>query len=175
LIVRLDDYRLFAAGADPRQNSGRQTMGKLLILLAVSTVLAYFSQQNTVLCYHTGTPYRPSRDWAYVALVTLLVFFAGLRYEWNDTGNYIGIFRNAPFLMEYLQGETIRDVFANPLFYLLISGFKSFFNNEYAFLFVTSCFTQCCFLWFIKRYSANFIFSVFCTSRWAPSALPWPL
>jgi len=136
-------------------------MGKLLILLAVSTVLAYFSQQNTVLCYHTGTPYRPSRDWAYVALVTLLVFFAGLRYEWNDTGNYIGIFRNAPFLMEYLQGETIRDVFANPLFYLLISGFKSFFNNEYAFLFVTSCFTQCCFLWFIKRYSANFIFSVF--------------
>lgn len=136
-------------------------MGKLVTLLAVSTVLAYFSQQNTVLCYQTGTRYRLSRDWAYVALVTILTFFSGMRNNYNDTWNYINLFRNAPFLMEYLQSETIRDVFAYPLFYLLVSGFKSFFNNEYAFLFVTSCFTQCCFLWFIKRYSTNFTFSIF--------------
>ena len=136
-------------------------MGKLVVLLAVSTVLAYFSQQNTVLCYRTGTRYRPSRDWAYVLLVTILVFFSGLRYDYNDTWNYISQFRNAPFLMEYLQSETVRDVFSYPLFHLLISGFKSFYNNENAFLFVTSCFTQCCFIWFIKRYSTNFTFSIF--------------
>jgi len=136
-------------------------MGKLVVLLAVSTVLAYFSQQNTVLCYQTGTRYRPSRDWAYLLLVTILVFFSGMRYDYNDTWNYISQFRNAPFLMEYLRSETIRDIFSYPLFHLLISGFKSLYNNEYAFLFVTSCFTQCCFIWFIKRYSTNFTFSIF--------------
>ena len=136
-------------------------MLKLLTLLAVSTVLAYYSQQNTVLCYQTGTRYRPRQDWAYMALVILLSCFSGMRRDWNDTWNYISIFRNAPFLMEYLQSESIRDVFSNPLFYLFVSGFKSFFNNENAFLFVTACFTQACFLWFFKRYSTNFTFSVF--------------
>lgn len=136
-------------------------MGKLVVLLAVSTVLAYFSQQNTVLCYQTGTRYRPSRDWAYVLLVTILVFFSGMRYDYNDTWNYISQFRSAPSLLECLRSETVRNVFSYPLFHLLISGFKSLYNNEYAFLFVTSCFTQCCFIWFIKRYSTNFVFSIF--------------
>lgn len=136
-------------------------MAKLLILLAVSTALAYISQQNTILCRQTGTPYRLRQDWAYVALVTILVFFAGMRYDWNDTWNYIRDFREAPYLLEFLRGEKIRDLFGNPLFYLLQSGFKSFFDNEYAFLFVTSCFTQVCFLRFLKRYSANFTFSIF--------------
>ena len=136
-------------------------MVKLLTLLAVSTVLAYFSQQNTVLCHQTGTPYRLRQDWSYVALVTILVFFSGMRYDYNDTWNYINDFRNAPFLLEFLRGDKIKDLFGNPLFYLLQSGFKSFFNNEYAFLFVTSCFTQVCFLRFIKRYSTNFTFSIF--------------
>lgn len=136
-------------------------MLKLLLLLAASTVLAYISQQNTVLCYQTGASYRPSKDWAYVTLVVILVFFAGMRYDYNDTGNYITLFRQAPFLLEYLQSETAWDIFANPLFYLLQSGFKSVFNNEYAFLFLSSLFTQVSFLLFIKRYSTNFTFSIF--------------
>ena len=136
-------------------------MLKLLLLLAASLVLAYISQQNTVLCYQTGAPYRPTRDWAFVALAVMLTFFAGMRYDWNDTWNYISIFRNAPYLWEYLQSETLRDVFANPLYYLVQSGFKSFFDNEYAFLFVTAAFTQWCFLLFFKRYSTNFTFSIF--------------
>lgn len=136
-------------------------MLKLLILLAVSTVLAYISQQNTVMCYQSGTRYRCSRDWAYVLLVTVLVFFAGMRYDYNDTWNYISGFRSAPYLGEFLAGDTVRDLFSNPLFYLFQSTFKSVYDNAHAFIFVTSLFTQVCFLWFIKRYSANFTFSIF--------------
>ena len=91
-------------------------MAKLLTLLAVSTVLAYFSQQNTVLCHQTGTPYRLRQDWSYVVLVTILVFFSGMRYEWNDTWNYINDFRNAPFLLEFLRGEKIKDLLATHCF-----------------------------------------------------------
>lgn len=134
-------------------------MLKLLILLAVSVMLAYVSQQNTVLCYQTGAPYRTSRDWGYMALLILLTCFSGMRYDYNDTGNYISIFRNAPFFLERIRGEF--DIFTNPLFYLFLSAFKSFFNNEYAFLFVTAAFTQFSFLLFIKRYSVNFTFSIF--------------
>lgn len=136
-------------------------MLKLLLLLIVSTVLAYISQQNTIMCYQSGVRYRCSRDWAYVLLVTILVFFAGMRYDYNDTWNYVSGFRSAPFLGDFLKSETIRDVFAYPLFHLFQSGFKSAYNNAYAFIFVTSLFTQVCFLWFIKRYSTNFTFSIF--------------
>lgn len=136
-------------------------MLKLLILLAVSIVLAYISQQNTVMCYQSGARYRCSQDWAYVLLVTILVFFAGMRYEYNDTWNYISGFRSAPYLRDFLAGDIIRNVFSNPLFYLFQSGFKSLYDNAHAFIFVTSLFTQVCFLWFIKRYSTNFTFSIF--------------
>ena len=136
-------------------------MGKLVVLLAVSTVLAYYSQQNTVLCYQTGTRYRPSRDWAYVALVTILVFFSGLRTGYNDTWNYINSFRNAPFLGEYLQGEDIWDPFSYPAFYFFRSFFKSVVNRENLFIFVTSVFVQVSFLSFLKRYASNFTFSIF--------------
>lgn len=136
-------------------------MGKLVVLLAVSTVLAYFSQQNTVLCYQTGTRYRPSRDWAYVLLVTILVLFSGLRTGYNDTWNYVNGFRNAPFIREYLQGEDIWDPFSYPAFYFLRSFFKSVADKPNLFLFVTSLFVQVCMLRFLKRYATNFTFSIF--------------
>ncbi len=136
-------------------------MTKLLILLAVSTALAYFSQQNTVMCYQSGIRYRCSRDWAYVLLVTILVFFSGLRVAYNDTENYINMFRSAPFLLEYLQEENSRTLFHNPTFYLFVSFFKSIANQENLFLFVIALFNQLCFIWFIKRYASNFTFSIF--------------
>lgn len=152
-------------GCSPRAEFQKEQqgsiMGKLVVLLAVSTVLAYYSQQNTVLCYQTGTRYRISQDWAYIALVTVLVFFSGLRTGYNDTWNYINGFRNAPFLGEYLQGEDIWDPFSYPAFYFLRSFFKSVADKPNLFIFITSAFVQICFLRFLKRYATNFTFSVF--------------
>lgn len=58
-------------------------MIKLLVLLAISLVLAYISQQHTV-AITAGHRYSVRNDWAYILLVVILTFFAGLRTSYND-------------------------------------------------------------------------------------------
>ena len=69
-------------------------MTKLLLLLAVSLVLAYISEQNTKAITASGQRYSVWNDWAYILLVVVLTLFAGLRTSYNDTSNYIRIFNN---------------------------------------------------------------------------------
>lgn len=136
-------------------------MAKLMILLIVSVGLAWLSEQKTKEMERKGQPYRAWKDWAYVLLVTVLVLFAGLRTSYNDTGNYITGFRNAPGLGEFLAEPENWNPFKNPLFYAYQSFLKSFTSDPQVLIFTTSLFTQICFVRFIKRYSENFTFSIF--------------
>ena len=79
----------------------------------------------------SGHRYSVWQDPAYLALVTVLVLYAGLRKDYNDTVNYIRGFNQAPSLLEYLQSDEKRNVFQNPLFYLFQSALKVVTNNGY--------------------------------------------
>ena len=136
-------------------------MFKLLTVFAVALVLAYFSQKNTKAVTSSGYVYKAYKDWAYVLLVVVLVLFAGLRTSYNDTHNYVGIYNQLPGLGGFLSDADNLNPLSNPLFYLFLNILKLFTSNAQVFIFLTSLFTQICFVKFIKRYSQNFVFGIF--------------
>ena len=60
-------------------------MVKLLAVFAASLVLAYISEKNTKAILASGQRYTVWKDWAYIALVIVLILFAGLRTSYNDS------------------------------------------------------------------------------------------
>lgn len=136
-------------------------MTKLLVVFAASLVLAYLSEQNTKAIQASGHRYSVWNDWAYIALVVVLVLFAGLRVHYNDTQNYIRGFNNAPGLAAFFAEPDNLDLLGNPLFYIFENFLKDITNNAQVLIFTTSLFVQCCFVRFIKRYSSNFLFGIF--------------
>lgn len=136
-------------------------MIKLLVLFAASLVLAYISEQNTRAAHAADRYYSVWTDWAYVGLVVILTLFAGLRTSYNDTWNYIYGYGLAPTFSQWVVNLENMNPFKNPLFYCFQSLLKSVTNDPQWLIFLSSLITQCCFLRFFKRYSANFFYSIF--------------
>lgn len=136
-------------------------MTKLLVVFAVSMLLAYCSERHTEIVSADGGSYAARRDLAYVLLVVLLTLFAGLRTSYNDTLHYINGYKSAPMLSEFLATGDGLSIFKNPLFNLFQCSLKSLGCSAQTLLFVTSLLTQVGLLRFIKRYSQHFTFSVF--------------
>ena len=136
-------------------------MKTLLPLLAVSVLLAYFSQVNSGRCMAKNREYRAINDPAYVLLVVILILFSGLRTSYNDTFNYMNGYRKAPELAEFLSTLNFRMIFTNPLFNFYESTLKTLTDNPQWLIFTSSVFTQICFVRFIKRYSSDFTISIF--------------
>ncbi len=136
-------------------------MIKLLLVFAAALVLAYISEQNTKATIAAGQRYSVWRDWAYLLLVTVLMLFAGLRTEYNDTWNYINAFSKAPSLDEWISNPDNYNPFKNPLFYFFQSLLKALTNNPQWLIFISALITQICFVVFFKRYSTHFFFSIF--------------
>lgn len=136
-------------------------MLKLLAVFAASLILAYISEKNTATVTASGERYSVWNDWAYLALVVILFLFAGLRTSYNDTWNYISGFNNAPELSEWLLDPKSRNPFMNPLFTFYQSFLKTYTNNAQILIFTLAVFDQACLLYFFKRYSQHFTFSIF--------------
>ena len=136
-------------------------MTKLLTVFALSLVLAYISEQNTKAIQASGRRYSVRKDWAYLMLLAVLVLFAGLRTNYNDTWNYINGFHNAPGVLKWLAEPDNLNPFKNPLFYFSQSVLKSLTHNPQWMIFLSAAITQCCFVRFFKRYSEHFTFSIF--------------
>ena len=105
-------------------------MTRLLVLLAVSLVLAYISEQNTSAITAAGHRYTVWKDWAYILLVLVLTLFAGLKVSYNDTGNYIEAFYRAPGVTEWLSNPKNYNLFTNPPFYVYESAINILFRNN---------------------------------------------
>lgn len=136
-------------------------MTKLLALLAVSLVLAYISEQNTKAITAAGRRYSVWNDWAYILLVAVLTLFAGLRTSYNDTGNYITGYRNAPVFSDWIADSENLNPFKNPLFYCFQSLLKSITSDPQWLILISAVISQCCFIRFFKRFSQSFTFSIF--------------
>jgi hypothetical protein len=123
--------------------------------------LAYISEQNTKATIAAGRSYSVWHDWAYLLLVTILVLFSGLRTSYNDTHNYISIFNNLSGVASFLSDAENLHPLGNPLFYFCANLLKHMVDHAQVLIFTTSLFAQICFVRFIKRYSSNFVFSIF--------------
>jgi hypothetical protein len=136
-------------------------MIKISILLAICVTLAWLSEKKTDAIRSEGYRYSVWNDNAYLLLVVVLVLFSGLRTAYNDTWNYISGFRSAPSIADLMTSPDAFNIFKNPLYYFTQSLIKDLTNDSQVLIFVTSAFTQICFLRFFKRYSENFTLSVF--------------
>lgn len=136
-------------------------MKYLLPLMAVCLLLAALSQWHTAQYSVTGSRYQRFSDWAYFLLCVILVIFAGSRVRYNDTLNYMRAFAKAQPLSVFLADPKNFSLFSNPLFELYRSVLKTYTDNPRWLIFTTAAFTQICLLRFIKRYSQNFVFSMY--------------
>ena len=136
-------------------------MIKLLGVFAAALALAYLSEKKTREILAAGRRYSVWMDPAYILLVVLLSLFAGLRTSYNDTGQYIIAFYKAPGVLEWIVDPQNYNLFTNPLFYFYQSVIVSLFGNAQMMIFLSAVITQVCFLLFFKRYSKQFLFSIF--------------
>ena len=135
-------------------------LNSFLILIA-ATVFAYASQLQTERCAAHGKVYRAHEDPGYLALVIMFVLYAGFRTDYNDTMNYAGIFKDAPNIVTYFAEMEEFNILANPLYYIFQSIIKTFTDNWRWLILLSSVYVQLIFIRFIKRYSTNFVLSMF--------------
>lgn len=148
--------------------AGAETvMIKLSLMLAAVTVLAGLSRLYYARIY-VSDPCVPAqeqrRDFFYILILVILIAFAGLRTKYNDTEVYI---QNYEDLGDRDIGEYFSDpdswkpgknpgfVSFNIVLYRLTDG------NPHIFIFVWTAFTLTVFLGFIRRYSDDFVLSLF--------------
>lgn len=136
-------------------------MFKLLAVFAAAMVLAYISEINTRAIIASGRHYSAGNDWALVALIIILSLFAGLRTNYNDTANYIGSFRSASTLAAFVGKAENLNPLKNPLFLFYQSFLRTITDNPQIFVFSLALLDQILLIRFFKRYSDNFLFSIF--------------
>lgn len=134
-------------------------MSELLTITIVSIILAalshYFSEYDPIQCKYGR------RDWFFFGILTIaMIFFVGLRTQYNDTDNYeyiyngisadIGMFEN----LSWELGE-------NPLFHLTNRLMVKMGFSTQSYLLFYAAITVCANLWFLRKYSCNFPLSVF--------------
>ena len=129
--------------------------------MIVCVILAYYSEKYTNDVLSRGRYYSILNDTAFILLAIVLILFAGLRKEYNDTWSYINSFRNNPGLSAFWGKADNLNPLKNPLFTFYRSCLRDITSNAQIMIFIPSVFTQICFLLFFKRYSHSFTFSVF--------------
>lgn len=129
--------------------------------MIICVILAYYSEKYTDAVKQSGQTYSISNDIAFIMLAVILVLFAGLRKDYNDTWNYLDGFRQDQGLVLFLKNSKNLNIMANPLFNLFRSTLREFTDNAQLIIFIPSVFTQVFYLLFFKRYSSHFTFSIF--------------
>lgn len=123
--------------------------------------LAYLSERQTKAVLAEGKEYKVYKDPFFIALVVMLVLFTGLRTAYNDTYNYIRMFYDAPTVAEFISDPDNLNIFKNPLYYIFQDSIKELTGNAQHLIFISSLYTQICFLTFFKKYSKHFAQSIF--------------
>lgn len=127
----------------------------LMILLAVTVILAWGSQRKAGLFIYGNRSMPREGDLCLVLLVIFWSLFAGLRTDWNDTTAYIGMFNESVKIGEFISDSANFSPTQNPLFYLLMSLVRTFTDQSWVFLTLCSFFVNISFINFIKKFTPN--------------------
>ena len=91
-------------------------MFKLLAVFVTALILAYISEKNTEAITASGQRYTVWKDWAYIALVVILVLFSGLRTSYNDSLLSSKIQKNLSEKWHFFKNAAFFDFFEVPVF-----------------------------------------------------------
>lgn len=133
-------------------------MWKLIPIIVICLAIAFFSdrfsRKNERL---TGYIYKEKFIW--IIAVIAMVLFAGLRIQYNDTGTYLAMYEatNADFDFSDIEW-TFGGNFGFAIINILLKSL-GFTNNGY--LMVFAIVTYSIYVWFIHKYSTDFLMSIF--------------
>lgn len=126
-----------------------------LICLAVAFFSDRFSRKNERL---TGYIYKEKFIW--ILLIVVTAVFAGLRTRYNDTGTYLEMYEylvNSKFDFSDVEW-TFGGNFGFAIVNILLKSL-GFTNNGYLMVFAIA--TYSIYIWFIHKYSTDFLMSIF--------------
>ena len=134
-------------------------MWKLVPVIAICMVIAFFSDRfSTKKENLSGYAYKEKYLW--LLMTTAMAVFAGLRTQYNDTGTYLetyNLLTNSNFDFSSIEWKFGSNFGFNVITILLKS--LGFTDNGY--LMVFSVVTYFIYIWFIRKYSTDFLMSVF--------------
>ena len=134
-------------------------MNRLWILLAAALALAWYIQQRDEQFRLEG---KKNRDWVFTwVLIIVLIFFCGLRTWGNDTVTYIEIYEHLTPPLEELTEENLPSFSKGIGFAVLTSVLKSLGVSTQNYLMFYAGLTVIPYVWFVRKYSVNFVFGVF--------------
>lgn len=134
-------------------------MWKLVPVIAICMVIAFFSDRfSTKKENLSGYAYKEKYLW--LLMTTAMAVFAGLRTQYNDTGTYLetyNLLTNSNFDFSSIEWKFGSNFGFNVITILLKS--LGFTDNGYLMAF--SVVTYFIYIWFIRKYSTDFLMSVF--------------
>lgn len=134
-------------------------MWKLVPVIAICMVIAFFSDRfSTKKENLSGYAYKEKYLW--LLMTTAMAVFAGLRTQYNDTGTYLetyNLLTNSNFDFSSIEWKFGSNFGFNVITILLKS--LGFTDNGYLMAF--SVVTYFIYIWFIRKYSTDFLMSIF--------------
>lgn len=134
-------------------------MWKLVPVIAICMSIAFFSDRfSTKKENLSGYAYKEKYLW--LLMTTAMAVFAGLRTQYNDTGTYLetyNLLTNSNFDFSSIEWKFGSNFGFNVITILLKS--LGFTDNGYLMAF--SVVTYFIYIWFIRKYSTDFLMSVF--------------
>lgn len=134
-------------------------MTKLIPVFLICMTLAYFSDRISIYDYD-NLVYVRKEKYLYFIFVIIVIGFAGLRIRYNDTATYI-----ASYQALHVSGNILKDIDwmigSNPGFQLVNLAMKAIGLSSYSFIMFYSIVTEGLYIWFIRKYSNNFVLSIF--------------
>ena len=130
-------------------------MSKLLPITIISIVLAWISQHATM--GKRLPDGRQKKDVIlFIILTVCMVFFVGLRTKYNDTNAYLIAFYNTD------TSDSIHWIIGrNPGYQIVKKTCVELGFSAQSYLLLYAIFTISVYLWYVRKYSTNFGFSVF--------------
>lgn len=134
-------------------------MKTLLPILIASLFFAYLTEITTVGQYGKVRQQSSANKLFFFLLFITLAMPAGLRYSYNDTGNYIRGFQSGPLLPELLTSGELH-ILENPAFEVYRALVRTLTSNYHIFLLIPSFFIQYSYISFIRRYCSSFTMGI---------------
>ena len=131
-------------------------MIKLIVLSAVVMFLALFHEYFSKIDNSIGQ-YIYKEKFFFIIIAVIMIFFSGLRITYNDTATYILSYNALAASFENIDWK----LGSNPGFQIVNIILKSLGASSQTFLLFYSAVTVGLYLWFIRKYSVNFIMSLF--------------
>ena len=133
-------------------------MVKLVIMIVCCTFFAVISQRRDESLHRKK--YTDREQFFFSIMALYMIFFAGLRTSFNDTTFYLSGFTSSHSFPNVLANLDWR-IGMNPGYKIYVAIIRSFTSNQHIFLLLTSGFILYTDLWFIRKYTKNFGFSIF--------------